>query len=188
MPLPFTRELTYVDGDSLESGSDVLIMQTLINRSPLMSSNQIDTDGAYGADSADAVSTFQTGNSIDASGVFDNATATALLACCQSDGYVDDGTAASEYGKLYKILVPLQSVNRSIEATAILLDKDNNVVRMFTVRAHGYRSDDTTEAWPDFGDGDYGLNEVTLTPYTQICQYTNFSCISFPPTATRRLV
>lgn len=104
---------------------------------------------------------FQTGNSIDASGIFDNTTANALLECCQSDGYVDNGTAASEYGKLYKILVPLQSVNRSIEAVAILLDKDNHILRTFTVRAHGYRSDGTSAAWPDFGDGDYGLNEFS---------------------------
>jgi hypothetical protein len=151
MPLPFYRELEYTQGKTLESGSDVLIMQTLINRSPFISSNPVDTDGYYGSDSADAVSTFQTGNSLDATGVFDNATATALLACCQGDGYVDDGTPASEYGKLYKIIVPLTSVNRSIEATAMLLDKDNNLLRTFTVRAHGYRSDDTSAPWPDYG-------------------------------------
>mmetsp|Transcript_52592 Transcript_52592/g.67427 ORF Transcript_52592/g.67427 Transcript_52592/m.67427 type:complete len:305 (-) Transcript_52592:94-1008(-) len=160
MPLPFSRELIYVEGSSLESGSDVLIMQTLINRSPLIS-QELDEDGYYGADSADAVSSFQTGNALPVSGVFDNATATSLLACCQSDGYMDDGQAASAYGKLYKIIVPLPSTNRSVEAVASLFDENNTFVRSFTVRAHGYRSDGTSAPWPDYGDGDIGLNEFS---------------------------
>jgi hypothetical protein len=160
MPLPFSRELEYIAGDTLESGSDVLIMQTLINRSPFIS-QALEIDGYYGEASAEAVSSFQSGNNIDVDGIFGVTTANVLLDCCQSDGYKDNGTAASEYGKLYKVIVPLPSTNRSIEATATLLDANNNVLRSFTVRAHGYRSDGTSAPWPDYGDGDDGLNEFS---------------------------
>lgn len=44
---------------------------------------------------------------------------------------------------------------------ATLLDKDNTVVRSFRVRTHGHRDDGSAAPWPDFGDGDDGLNELT---------------------------
>jgi peptidoglycan hydrolase-like protein with peptidoglycan-binding domain len=135
MPLPWTRELELSD-----SGSDVLIMQALLMRSPGVASI-IATDGDFGSSTQAAVESFQVYTMLNASGIFDIPTAQALLACCERDGYRDNGTAASGYGKLYKIVVPLPSLNRSVEATATLLDKDNNFIRSFTVRTHGHRDD-----------------------------------------------
>lgn len=71
-------------------------------------------DSLYDCSEA-AVTLFQNGSSLPTTGVFDSATAAALLACCSADGYVDAGVPASAYGKLYKIVVPLASTNRSIE-------------------------------------------------------------------------
>ena len=135
MPLPWTREL-----EEGESGSDVQIMQALLLRSPGVTSS-LEADGNFGSSTQVAVESFQTYTALNASGVFDVPTAQALLSCCERDGYRDNGTAASAYGKLYKIVVPLPSMNRSVETNATLLDKDNNFIRSFTVRTHGHRDD-----------------------------------------------
>jgi hypothetical protein len=91
--------------------------------------------------------------------------ATALLACCERDRYVDAGLPASHYGAqyLYKVLVPLDpSNNRSVEVTATLLDANNTVLRTFILRGHGYRDQGSANPpWPDFGDGDVGLNDLS---------------------------
>lgn len=158
MPPPFVRVLEYTEGSSLQSGSDVVIAQSLLIRSPAVES--LDADGYFGEASASAVSSFQAASSLSATGVFDSPTASALLECCERDNYVDEGKPASFYGKLYKIIVPVKS-NRSLETSATLLDKDNNVIRNFTVRTHGNRGDGTSSDWPDYGDGDVGLNELT---------------------------
>lgn len=155
MPLPFTRELSY-DPDDLMSGSDVTIAQTLVDRAGFL----LAVDGVFGIDSQSAVQQFQNASSLPITGDVDEATASALLACCMHDGYVDDGTSAAALGYLYKIYVPVYE-NRSIETTATLLDADNNELMTFRVRAHGHRDDGTAEAWPDYGDGDIGLNELT---------------------------
>jgi len=214
MPLPFTRELEYMTGTSLESGKDVFVLQSLLNRSPA-TLTPVDADGEYGAASASAVATFQEASALAATGVFDNVTgaprclqlsclhvlvsncpvqrvsvrererereyewisvrvhaiargtivcaAAALLECCEQDGYVDAGLPASHYGEyLYKVLVPLDpSNNRSVEVTATLLDKDNNVLRTFTLRTHGHRDDGSEQPWPDYGNGDVGLNDIS---------------------------
>lgn len=47
MPLPFKRELSYEPGTPLMTGTDVLIAQTLLNRSPYVV-DDIETDGAFG--------------------------------------------------------------------------------------------------------------------------------------------
>ena len=135
IPLPWTREL-----ELGESGNDVKIMQTLLLRSPGVSSI-IETDGNFDSSTQAAVESFQAYTALNASGIFDVPTAEALLSCCERDGYRDNGTAASAYGKLYKIIVPLPSMNRSVETNATLLDKDNNFIRSFTVRTHGHRDD-----------------------------------------------
>lgn len=159
MPMPWYRTLSYDAASPLQSGKDVTIAQTLLNRNPEIA---LPVDGVYGASTAAAVEAFQGASGIvPADGIFMSATAGALLACCLQDGYRDSGAPASDYGKLYKIVVPLPSANRSVETNATLLDKDNNAIRSFRVRCHGVRDDGTSAAWPDFGDGDYGLNMLS---------------------------
>lgn len=77
------------------------------------------------------------------------------------DGIRDDGFTARSLGLLYKFVFPVH-VNRSIETTATLFDADNNFIMNFTIRAHGHRDNDQGNApWPDFGDGDFGLNQFS---------------------------
>jgi hypothetical protein len=91
-------------------------------------------------------------------GIVDSVTAQTLLDLHSEDGYVDSGFTAASMGYKYKFHIPVYS-NRSIETTATLYDKDNNVKLLFTVRTHGYRDNGKTAPWPDFGDGDYGLTQ-----------------------------
>ena len=109
-------------------------MQTMLNRNPGILTL---ADGIFGPLTSSSVQSFQKASGLEETGIFENFTAAALLSCCLQDSYFDNGTAASVYGKLYKILVPLSSTNRSIEAIATLLDKDNNIIRNFIVRTHG---------------------------------------------------
>jgi hypothetical protein len=60
-------------------------------------------------------------------------------------------------GYKYKIHVPVVE-NRSIETVGTLFDAENNVLLTFPVRSHGHRNDGHALPWPDFGDGDVGLN------------------------------
>ena len=225
MPQPWYRVLSYdpASSDPPQSGHDVTIAQTLLNRSPAVvvravaadnasmkksaarttaarttaatiistatattptTTTPLVVDGVFGAATAAAVAAFQAtlsflppsssfaassaaaSASSDPDGVFGSATAAALLDCCLDDGYADDGRPATAFGptKRYKILVPLPSSNRSVEApNATLLDRFNNVVRTFRVRAHGVRDDGSSADWPDFGPypGDVGLNELS---------------------------
>ena len=89
MPLPWSRELSTGD-----SGSDVKIMQSLLNRSP--GATQIEADGQFGAGTEAAVAAFQSSSNIKppTPGVFENSTADALMDCCGRDNYKDNGTAA----------------------------------------------------------------------------------------------
>lgn len=48
--------------------------------------------------------------------------------------------------------------NRSVEVTARLLDKNNQVLYNFTVRAHGRDADNVPRPWPDFNNSNDGLN------------------------------
>lgn len=157
MPLPFSRVLVNTENNEVQ-GSDVLIAQTLLNRSPGF---KIPTTGYYDEATAAAFTDFQAKFGLVVNGVFENTTATVLLSCCSRDGYVDAGLPASSYGKKYKIVVPLPSSNRSVEALASLYDVNNNFLRSFIVRAHGIRGDGTSAPWPDYGDGDTGLNEFS---------------------------
>ena len=63
-------------------------------------------------------------------------------------------------GYLYKFHVPVHT-NRSIETRATLYDADNNVIMRFPIRAHGHRDNNEYADWPDFGNGDEGLNQFT---------------------------
>eukprot|EP00618_Florenciella_parvula_P025115 CAMPEP_0119524508 /NCGR_PEP_ID=MMETSP1344-20130328/39436_1 /TAXON_ID=236787 /ORGANISM="Florenciella parvula, Strain CCMP2471" /LENGTH=190 /DNA_ID=CAMNT_0007563031 /DNA_START=113 /DNA_END=681 /DNA_ORIENTATION=- len=163
MPVPFSRELSFtnVSTDAM-SGNDVLIMETLLKRSPLILNSSLNVNGLFDESDATAVSAFQSGTPglSPATGVFDNATASALLGCCMQDGYEDDGTSARSLGMLYKIVVPLPSANRSVETSATLFDADNNAIMSFVVRTHGNREGGSMP-WPDYGDGDYGTNALS---------------------------
>uniref|UniRef100_A0A7S2SAX5 Peptidoglycan binding-like domain-containing protein n=1 Tax=Rhizochromulina marina TaxID=1034831 RepID=A0A7S2SAX5_9STRA len=160
MPAPFYRELVYAEDSADLSGNDVTIAQTLLNRwgrQPLLV-----VDGDFGHASAAAVKGFQASarGQLEASGILDEPTAAALLDCCLADGYRDSGESAGSQGFLYKVLVPVHQ-NRSVETTAKLLDANNTELLSFRVRAHGHRDDGSAEDWPDFGDGDFGLNELS---------------------------
>ena len=65
-------------------------------------------------------------------------------------------------GYLYKFHIPVHS-NRSIETYSTLFDAKGNVLLKFRTRTHGHRGDGTTNYWPDFGDGDVGLNQFTTS-------------------------
>ena len=161
MPLPWMRELRLTDPPM--TGNDILIAQTLISRKPGAPLTVLER-GVYDADTEAAVIWFQQEeglSTIAPKGIFENETASLLLSCCLEDGYFDAGLPAAYYGKLYKIIVPIPSVNRSIEATATLLDSENNEIRRFRVRAHGVRDDGSSAPWPDFGNGDIGLNMLS---------------------------
>jgi peptidoglycan hydrolase-like protein with peptidoglycan-binding domain len=89
MPLPFTREVSY--SGQVVSGKDVLILQTLLNRSPSTEAEPIEADGAFGQASADAVATFQAASTLDVTGVFDNATGAKNYNVTDDDVDDDDG-------------------------------------------------------------------------------------------------
>lgn len=63
-------------------------------------------------------------------------------------------------GYLYKVFIPVYE-NRSIETSATLYDANNNILLTFPVRTHGRRDDGSSGPSPDFGTGDYGLNQFT---------------------------
>jgi hypothetical protein len=162
MPPPFTRQLKVTS--PAQTGSDVTIAQTLLVRDSAVDQNLV-IDGVYGKASASATTAFQKAHALSASGVLDEATATKLLDLHSADGYKDTGFTAASMGYLYKFHIPVHS-NRSVETVATLFDKDNNSLLKFTVRTHGKRGDGTTAAWPDYGNGDIGLNQFTSSGNT----------------------
>lgn len=157
MPLPFYRELS-LQSPPL-SGDDVKIAQTLLNRNNAVIP-KIFVNGVFDEASSAATKQFQDVVGLKATGAVDDTTAQKLLEFHSADGVKDTGFTAASKGYLYKLYVPVHN-NRSIETTAILFDKDNNELLQFTVRTHGHREDGTAAAWPDFGNGDFGLNEFT---------------------------
>jgi len=157
MPAPFYREIEV--STPLLSGNDVLIAQSLLNRDSAVKPS-IQADGVFGQLSATATSQFQTAVGLKATGVIDSSTAQKLLDYHSADGIKDSGFTAGSMGYLFKLHLPVHN-NRSIETTATLFDKNNNVLLSFTTRTHGYHDDGTQMAWPDFGNGDYGLNQFT---------------------------
>ncbi len=157
MPAPFTREL-YVT-DPIMTGNDVLIAQTLLKREPAVDPTFV-ASGKYATDSAVATSAFQTANNLPSTGVLDSASAQTLLDLYSDDEYTDSGFTAASMGYLYKFHIPVHS-NRSIETYSTLYDANNKVLLKFKSRTHGHRADDTTQPWPDYGNGDVGLNQFT---------------------------
>lgn len=159
MPLPFTRVLSLVD--EVMSGTDVLIAQSLLIRDASVSAGSLPPNAEYDANTAAAVKSFQLAQKInEGTGIFDSSTAQTLLQLHSADGVVDDGFTAKSMGYLYKFHIPVY-LNRSVESIGTMYDSTNNKLLDFRVRAHGYRDDGTAQAWPDFGDGDVGVNEFT---------------------------
>lgn len=114
---------------------------------------------------SEATKAFQSSQGIDSTGIIESVTAQLLLDLYSDDGFKDTGFTASSLGYLYKIHIPVYS-NRSIETTGTLYDADNTVLLTFPARTHGYRDDGSHEDWPDFGDGDVGLNQFTSNGMT----------------------
>lgn len=162
MPSPFTRVLKLTNPPM--SGNDVLIAQTLLQRDAAVPSAFV-ASGVYTSESVEAASKFQAANGLKTSGDIDSASAQALLDLHSADGIKDSGFSAGSMGYLYKFHIPVHN-NRSLETTATLFDKDNNVLLKFVARTHGHRGDGTTQSWPDFGDGDVGLNQFTSSGNT----------------------
>eukprot|EP01034_Spumella_vulgaris_P033770 gene33770-41660_t len=157
MPPPFTRELKVVS--PYMTGNDVTIAQTLLKRDAAVSKSLV-VDGVFGKDSQSAVSAFQSANALSVTGILDDKSATTLMNLYEADGFKDTGFTAESLGYKYKFVIPVHS-NRSIETDAILYDAKNVKLLTFRVRTHGNRGDGTTQAWPDYGDGDVGLNQFT---------------------------
>eukprot|EP00026_Physarum_polycephalum_P014074 Phypoly_transcript_14546.p1 GENE.Phypoly_transcript_14546~~Phypoly_transcript_14546.p1 ORF type:complete len:286 (+),score=22.10 Phypoly_transcript_14546:78-935(+) len=134
MPCPFTRTLSLQTPPL--NGSDVYILQNLLVRAipatPITS--------LYDAKTQAAVIQFQSNNKIDASGTFDEQTATVLLENYIDDGYKDDGTIPE--GVMYKVHIEVYS-NRSIETQATLYAGNGSILHVFTVRTEG-QPDNTT--------------------------------------------
>ncbi|KAJ4462324.1 putative eukaryotic translation initiation factor 2 alpha kinase [Paratrimastix pyriformis] len=86
-----------------------------------------------------AVTQFQQGEGITASGIFDEVTAVRLLEKHSYDGYKDDGQILPGY--LYKVHIPVHR-NRSLESVATLYDSQMNVLLKFLVRAKGQNAAD----------------------------------------------
>lgn len=155
MPPPFTRELLYTD--PMMTGDDVTILQTLLKRDKAVDSSLV-VNGIFGLETDAASKAFQEANSLKSTGVIDEASAALLMELHEADGYKDSGFSAGSMGYLYKFHIPVYK-NRSIETYATLYDKDNNKLLTFRARTHGYRDDDTSPVWPDFGTGDVGLTQ-----------------------------
>jgi len=162
MPSPFYRELSVAT--PMMSGNDVLIAQSLLNRDSVVQP-QLVADGVFGSSCSKATSQFQSSVGLKATGVIDSNTAQKLLDLHSADGITDSGFTAGSMGYLYKLHIPVYQ-NRSIETVGTLYDKDNKVLLTFVARTHGHRGDGTTAPWPDFGNGDYGLNEFTSSGNT----------------------
>jgi hypothetical protein len=157
MPSPFYREL-YVTNPVM-TGNDVLIAQTLLKRDAAVDPKFV-ASGKFSSDSGKATSDFQAANNLPATGILDSASAQALLDLHSDDQYSDSGFTAASMGYLYKIHIPVHN-NRSVETTSTLFDANNKVLLKFKTRTHGHRANGTDEPWPDYGNGDEGLNQFT---------------------------
>jgi len=132
MPLPFKRVLQQTT--PAMTGSDVVIMQNLLIRSPYVKDSLV-LDGIFGSGSRDAVYQFQNGNRMsNCSGVLDAPTADLLLKLHSADGYKDNGVMLP--GAKYKVYVPVKR-DRSIELNATLFDANHRVLHSFIARSRG---------------------------------------------------
>ena len=159
LPSPFNSPLSPTTG----THSEITILQFLLGRyDPHLCSSKQMADGEYDAATEACVRSFQQHVSLNTSGVFGRQEAEAMFAGPWSeDGYTDDGRTAASQGYFYKILIPVHR-NRSIETTATILDKDNNVLFQFVAREKGHIVDGCgrtiPERWPNFNNTGDGLN------------------------------
>jgi hypothetical protein len=157
MPSPFYREL-YVTNPVM-TGNDVLIAQTLLKRDAAVDPKFV-ASGKFSSDSGKATSDFQAANNLPATGILDSASAQALLDLHCVDLFSDCGFTAPSWVYLQKSPIHVNN-NRSVETTSTLFDANNKVLLKFKTRTHGHRADGTDEPWPDYGNGDEGLNQFT---------------------------
>ena len=134
MPGPFTRKLMVEE--PMIFGKDVVILQNLLQRfpSPHTCPTTLKITAQYDHETADAVSSFQKANNVNATGVFDEQTAHLLLKKCLSDGFKDMKTPLMGYK--FKLYVPVFK-DRNRETNATLYDADGHERFKFRVRAHG---------------------------------------------------
>lgn len=156
MPLPWSREL-YLTTPEM-TGNDVIIAQNLLIRDAAVKTFK--ADGVFGDETDAATRAFQTAHELPSTGRVDEATAELLLELHSADGVKDTGFTAASRGYLYKVFIPVYA-NRSIETAASLYDAENKLIMTFPVRTHGHRDDGSSAEWPDFGNGDFGLNQFT---------------------------
>jgi len=142
MPCPFYRELSVQD--PVLSGSDIYILQNLLRRAM----STVPITGNYDSKTQAAVALFQKMNNLDATGSFDQDTASSLLEQHLADGYKDNGLVPN--GVMYKVYVPVYS-NRSIETTATLFAGNGTILLNFTARTQGQ------------------VNNVTGIPLNELC-------------------
>jgi hypothetical protein len=165
-PLPFYRDLVY-DLNDLMKGDDVLIAQTLMYRDPIVATTYplFIPDSIYSQDSMSCTLVFQEIHNLPSTGIVDSDTAQKILDLYSNDGITDSGFTAASLGYMYKVNIKVYS-NRSIETVGTLFDANNNVLLQFPTRTHGKRDDDVSYPWPDFGNGDIGLNQFTSSGAT----------------------
>jgi hypothetical protein len=156
MPLPWTRELELAS--PAMAGNDVIIAQNLLLREPAVDAFPV--TGKYDEATEAAAIQFQTAQGLKASGVFDEDSASKLLALYSNDQVKDTGFTAASMGYKYKISISVFA-NRSLETSGTLYDAYNTILLTFPVRTHGHRNDGSQAAWPDMGNGDVGLNQFT---------------------------
>ena len=134
MPGPFTRKLMVED--PMIFGKDVVILQNLLQRFPGLRTcpTTLKITAQYDQGTADAVSSFQAANNVNATGIFDDQTAHLLLDKCLSDGFKDMKTPLMGYK--FKLYVPVFK-DRNRETNATLYDADGLERFKFRIRAHG---------------------------------------------------
>lgn len=146
---PFTRKLVYSNGSSPLQGKDVYILQNLLKRISSPYTGPINSQ--YDKATSIAVSELQRQVKLSSTGIFDAATAAALMNPKNGfifDHHTDDGVTARSYGLKFKVLI-VGHYNRSVESQAKLFDEDNNLLHTFIARTHGH-SKFGPAPWPEF--------------------------------------
>lgn len=165
MPQPFKRVLQRND-DNPVTGNDVLIAQTLMDRSPFVQANF--TSGVYDETMETAVQSFQKGHEqLNPDGVFGPETASLALKLHIRDGYKHITMIPANYTYLIKVS---PHVNRTIEINATLFARHSKSlliedsvpvpVMEFKVRCHG--KDFAPNQFSTDGDTPSGLAKIDL--------------------------
>lgn len=151
---PFKRQLSFQS--PLQTGIDVYILQNMLLKNGLIPTI---VNSAYDNQTSTSVASFQTSAGLDATGVFDAATAAAAVQQLSRDRYVDDGKAPASLGYLYKVYIQVHQ-NRSIESTAHLIAGNGTYLFNFTVRAHG-ADGYPPGPWPTWNSSDDGVSQFS---------------------------